>query len=140
MVSLWRNGGGHVRGLVSCLAVFLVLLASCRASPLLFGSNNVTEVDLFTSDAVTPNEDSSFIFARQSAGNFYLRIMPLGASITRGSNDHPDLRGRGYRKFLRDKLRILGWKVNMVGSFRNGEQFSDNVCSLPILDATLRYI
>lgn len=131
MVSPWRNGQGHVRGLVSCLTVFLVLLASCRASPLLFGSNDATDVDLLTSDTVTRDENSPLIFARQNAGNFYLRIMPLGASITRGSNDHPDLRGRGYRKFLRDKLRISGWKVNMVGSFRNGEQFSDNVCSLP---------
>ena len=51
------------------------------------------------------------------AGNFYLRVMPLGASITEGvaSSD-----GNGYRKWLRDTLRYNGWQVNMVGSKQNG--------------------
>lgn len=57
--------------------------------------------------------------------------MPLGASITKGSSDAPELKGRGYRKFLRDRLRFRGWKVNYVGSQRNGE-FNDNV-SVPTL-------
>lgn len=48
---------------------------------------------------------------------FYLRIAPLGASITNGylSSD-----GNGYRKYLRDELRLEGWPVNMVGSINTG--------------------
>jgi hypothetical protein len=55
------------------------------------------------------------------AGDFWLRIMPLGASITAGDFNPPgDDRGNGYRKFLRDKLRADGWRFNMVGSFQRG--------------------
>lgn len=48
---------------------------------------------------------------------FYLRIAPLGASITNGylSTDN-----NGYRKYLRDQLRFVGWPVNMVGSLNTG--------------------
>jgi hypothetical protein len=61
------------------------------------------------------------------AGNFYLRIMPLGASITYGDPGDPELEGRTYRKYLRDYLRNRGWQVNMVGSRKFGENFADNV-------------
>ncbi|RYP60769.1 hypothetical protein DL771_010388 [Monosporascus sp. 5C6A] len=60
------------------------------------------------------------------AGGFYLRIMPLGASITKGDPSAPELEGRGYRKYLRDRLRSRGWEVNMVGSQRWGSKFNDN--------------
>ncbi|CZR48139.1 uncharacterized protein FPRO_12749 [Fusarium proliferatum ET1] len=52
------------------------------------------------------------------ADDFYLRVMPLGASITQGylSTDN-----NGYRKWLRSQLRYKGWKVNMVGSKQNGD-------------------
>lgn len=53
----------------------------------------------------------------RAAQNFYLRLMPLGASITEGVGS-PD--GNGYRKWLRSQLRWKGWKVNMVGSKQNG--------------------
>ena len=55
------------------------------------------------------------------ADDFWLRIMPLGASITAG--DFPpddDQSGNGYRKYVRDILRDAGWRVNMVGSYRKG--------------------
>lgn len=54
---------------------------------------------------------------------FFLRIMPLGASITQGvlSSD-----GTGYRKSLRQRLRDDGWQVNMVGTRQTGSM-SDNV-------------
>jgi len=60
----------------------------------------------------------------RDAKDFYLRIMPLGASITEGvaSSD-----GNGYRKWLRQQLRWKGWKVNMVGSKANGNM-ADRVC------------
>jgi hypothetical protein len=51
------------------------------------------------------------------AGTFYLRILPLGASITWGQESTD---GNGYRKGLRDQLRFDGWNVNMVGSRVNG--------------------
>lgn len=54
---------------------------------------------------------------------FYLRIAPLGASITNGylSSD-----GNGYRKHLRDQLRLAGWPVNMVGSIHSGSMNDDD--------------
>ncbi|EHK97448.1 hypothetical protein M7I_6785 [Glarea lozoyensis 74030] len=54
---------------------------------------------------------------RREAKDFYLRVMPLGASIVEGiaSSD-----SNGFRKHLRQQLRWKGWKVNMVGSKQNG--------------------
>ncbi|UKZ74641.1 hypothetical protein TrVFT333_002311 [Trichoderma virens FT-333] len=49
---------------------------------------------------------------------FYLRIMPLGASITAGVGTKPQ---NGYRKPLRDQLRWEGWPVNMIGSGSDGD-------------------
>lgn len=49
---------------------------------------------------------------------FYLRLMPLGASITAGVGTSPQ---NGYRKPLRDQLRWKGWPVNMIGSQSNGD-------------------
>ncbi|KAK4455138.1 hypothetical protein QBC34DRAFT_445431 [Podospora aff. communis PSN243] len=66
------------------------------------------------------NATSSVISAR--AGSFYLRILPLGASITWGMGSST---GNGYRKDLRDQLRFDGWNVNMVGS-RSGGSMKDS--------------
>lgn len=65
--------------------------------------------------------------------DFYLRIMPLGASITRGQPADPsDPNQNGYRKFIRDRLRLDGWKVNMVGSYSSWGNMADGVSpSLP---------
>ncbi|KAF4944222.1 hypothetical protein FSARC_14725 [Fusarium sarcochroum] len=60
------------------------------------------------------------------AEDFYLRIMPLGASITRGEPAPEDTHKNGYRKPLRDQLRSEGWKVNMVGSYSYGEMADNN--------------
>jgi len=49
----------------------------------------------------------------QSAKPDWLRVMPLGASITRGLKSTPE---DGYRKALREHLVSLGHRVNMVGS------------------------
>lgn len=55
------------------------------------------------------------------AEDFWLRIMPLGASITAGDFEPPDDKsGNGYRKYVRDALREEGWRVNMVGSYAKG--------------------
>lgn len=51
-----------------------------------------------------------------------LRIMFLGASVTRGEVSTGD---RGYRKYLRDKLTAMGNPVNFVGFNRFGD-FPDN--------------
>ncbi|KAI1776315.1 carbohydrate esterase family 3 protein [Hypoxylon cercidicola] len=56
------------------------------------------------------------------AGGMPLRIMFLGASVTRGEVSTGD---RGYRKYIRDKLTALGNPVNCVGFNRFGD-FPDN--------------
>ncbi|KAI2621705.1 carbohydrate esterase family 3 protein [Hypoxylon sp. NC1633] len=56
------------------------------------------------------------------AGGMPLRIMFIGASLTRGEVSTGD---RGYRKQLRDKLTSLGNPVNCVGFNRLGD-FPDN--------------
>ncbi|KAJ5971226.1 uncharacterized protein N7479_001144 [Penicillium vulpinum] len=48
---------------------------------------------------------------------FPLRILPLGASITMGYKSKD---GNGYRKWLREQLRYVGWKVDMVGTLKSG--------------------
>lgn len=62
---------------------------------------------------------------KRAARDFYLRIMPLGASFTFGAGSTD---GNGYRKLLRQQLRWKGWKVNMVGSLQGGTM-ADNVCA-----------
>lgn len=89
--------------------VVLSLCASVIASPFYTNVNNSRE------DIQRRSED------------FYLRIMPLGASITNGNPAAPGTNGNGYRKPLRDQLRFDGWQVNMVGSEPHGTM-ADNVC------------
>jgi hypothetical protein len=62
----------------------------------------------------------------RAAKDFYLRIMPLGASIVEGVKSSDE---SGFRKLLRQQLRWKGWKVNMVGTKNNGKKFADNVRS-----------
>lgn len=86
----------------------------CRAHPAL---NTISE-------AYTPNYNyvrDVGVFSRAAPRDFYLRIMPLGASITAGAHGEGENDPHnGYRKFLRDKLRDDGWNVNMVGNKRDG--------------------
>ncbi|KAL5083333.1 hypothetical protein Trisim1_001784 [Trichoderma cf. simile WF8] len=55
--------------------------------------------------------------SRRAAKDFWLRVMPLGASITQGIHSSDD---NGYRKWIREQLRWEGWQVNMVGSGQTG--------------------
>jgi hypothetical protein len=75
------------------------------------GDVNATDA-LGDVDAIT-----SFSLSGRSAQGFYLRVMPLGASITQGVRSSD---GNGYRKLLRQQLRWKGWEVNMVGSKQDG--------------------
>ncbi|KAK4224248.1 CE3 protein [Podospora fimiseda] len=61
--------------------------------------------------------DSKQAITKRAAKDFFLRVMPLGASITQGVGSTDN---NGYRKLLRQQLRFKGWKVNMVGSKKNG--------------------
>jgi hypothetical protein len=80
----------------------------------------------YPANLTSPNYDAQLL-RRADPREFYLRIMPLGASITAGDPSPPDDdSNNGYRKFLRDKLRSEGWKVNMVGNSRRGKM-NDNV-------------
>ena len=87
---------------------------------LLAGRNRGDAVDVVSEQIFVPDplptNFTAFDVTRRSS-NFYLRVMPLGASITEGvaSSD-----GNGYRKWIRDALRYNGWQVNMVGSKQNG--------------------
>jgi hypothetical protein len=72
-------------------------------------------------------EDAARLVPR-AAKDFYLRILPLGASIVQGLESSDD---NGFRKLLRQQLRWKGWKVNMVGSKTNGDM-NDNVRRLPL--------
>jgi hypothetical protein len=80
-------------------------------------------------DGVSNGNDSSSLTTR-AVNDFYLRILPLGASIVQGvmSSDR-----NGFRKLLRQQLRRNGWKVNVVGTKNNGNM-ADNV-SRPHLSA-----
>jgi hypothetical protein len=71
----------------------------------------VNSIDLRGS--TEPLNFTSYLHRRQITSPEWLRIMPLGASIVAGSRSTPQ---DGFRKPLRDHLRSLGFKVNMVGS------------------------
>ncbi|KAI0857102.1 carbohydrate esterase family 3 protein [Xylaria cubensis] len=74
------------------------------------------------------DEHSSVRRASGFGGGMWLRIMPLGASITYGylSSD-----GNGYRQALRDQIVAYGNDVNMVGSRRNGTMEDNDVEGWP---------
>ena len=84
-------------------------------------------IALPASPGFSPNYSNDALVQRADPQDFYLRIMPLGASITAGEEADPeDKEHNGYRKFLRDALRFDGWKVNMVGN-QNSGSMKDNV-------------
>lgn len=68
---------------------------------------------LFNTTWCSPSYSTSYFQRRQGTNPEWLRIMPLGASIVRGLTSSPE---DGFRKPLRDHLRSIGFKVNMVGS------------------------
>jgi hypothetical protein len=105
-----------VKGLVAaCYTLFLSSRAVTYAAPL--GHSDVE-----------PSQSSSRTTLSPRAEDFYLRLMPLGASITRGDPADPeDPDQNGYRKFLRDRLRFDGWEVNMVGSVSSWGNMNDRV-------------
>ncbi|GAP85893.1 putative GDSL-like lipase acylhydrolase [Rosellinia necatrix] len=73
-------------------------------------------------DALSSEDEAGF------GGGMWLRIMPLGASITYGVKSTD---GNGYRKVLRDKIVAYGNDVNMVGSRRNGTMEDNDVEGWP---------
>jgi hypothetical protein len=103
-------------GLVAaCYTVLLSSRAATYAAPL--GSSGVESSQSSFTTTLSPR-----------AEDFYLRLMPLGASITRGDPADPDDPDKnGYRKFLRDRLRFDGWEVNMVGSVSSWGNMNDRV-------------
>ncbi|KAK3315918.1 carbohydrate esterase family 3 protein [Apodospora peruviana] len=78
------------------------------------GDNGVSDSTGLVVSNLTRRADR---LGRRAAKDFYLRVMPLGASITQGSASSD---GNGYRKWLRAQLRFKGWNVNMVGSKQDG--------------------
>ncbi|EEY19355.1 conserved hypothetical protein [Verticillium alfalfae VaMs.102] len=79
-----------------------------------------------------PSRSDGILAGRAEARDFFLRIMPVGASIVRGDPAEPgDTDKNGFRKAVRDKLRWDGWKVNMVGSLSGGTMADNNVEAIP---------
>jgi hypothetical protein len=98
------------------------------AYPLSEGINTNYPTTIDGTDDASEGEDTTGLRTRDAKG-FYLRIMPLGASITQGVESSDN---NGYRKLLRQQLRWKGWKVNMVGT-KNDGTMSDDVRSLPLV-------
>lgn len=98
-----------------CILPYLLLFLSFARPLVLAVSHNVS----LSGGNNFLTDDEAIIVPRQDADKpFYLRIMPLGASITAGYGTNPQ---NGYRKPLRDQLRWRGWPVNMVGSLADGD-------------------
>jgi hypothetical protein len=77
-------------------------------------ANTITDFIDHEDDSYSQAINSTFsLVPWQSSAPAWLRTMPLGASITAGQGSSPM---DGYRKPLRDHLRSLGYKVNIVGS------------------------
>ncbi|KAI0529773.1 hypothetical protein GGR58DRAFT_526027 [Xylaria digitata] len=78
--------------------------------------SNDTDIQSFDRSEIAFSNDTDS-FSTLAAQDFYLRVMPLGASITEGVESSD---GNGCCKWLRQQLRFKGWKVNMVGSKNDG--------------------
>jgi hypothetical protein len=101
-------------------------VAACYT--LLLSSRAITSAAPLGLSDVEASQSSSTTALSPRAEDFYLRLMPLGASITRGDPADPnDPDQNGYRKFLRDRLRFDGWEVNMVGSVSSWGNMNDRV-------------
>ncbi|KAK0714151.1 hypothetical protein B0T26DRAFT_678393 [Lasiosphaeria miniovina] len=73
-----------------------------------------TAPDLADSDSGNSTEPVADLVRRaDKKRDFFLQVMPLGASITRGLRLAD---GTGYREWIRWQLRSTRWKANMVGS------------------------
>ncbi|OQE20839.1 hypothetical protein PENFLA_c015G05284 [Penicillium flavigenum] len=67
-------------------------------------------------DSLVSSDEVSALQSRDTKP-FPLRVLPLGASITMG---YKSADGNGYRKWLRQQLRYVGWDVDMVGTRKSG--------------------
>ncbi|KAM0323888.1 hypothetical protein ACHAQA_008469 [Verticillium albo-atrum] len=116
---------------LAALKVGLVIVGiSQEASAVPLGVNETSYHDLPYYSAPLGFGRQDGLLKRADPRDFYLRIMPVGASIVRGDPLAPDdvnKEGNGFRKALRDKLRFDGWKVNMVGSFAVGKMADNDV-------------
>ncbi|KAL4861182.1 SGNH hydrolase-type esterase domain-containing protein [Aspergillus spectabilis] len=114
------------------LLVAGVFIGPATAAPSHLWPNNTTwhgsleAKDVATAGAFELSGHSNAFSASiepRAAGDFTLRILPLGASITQGYKSSD---GNGYRKALRAQLRYAGWEVNMVGSVPSGSMYDKN--------------
>ncbi|KAH7327193.1 SGNH hydrolase-type esterase domain-containing protein, partial [Rhexocercosporidium sp. MPI-PUGE-AT-0058] len=98
---------------LSALALWAPLSAALPSRPSLLANGNDSVLE---NGAPHPHSTTGALQSRAKKP-FDLRIAALGTSIINGylSTD-----GNGFRKYLRDELRLEGWKVNMVGSVNTG--------------------
>jgi lysophospholipase L1-like esterase len=102
-----------LQGLILLLTTLLATITpSIHALP-----TPQTLADLFLADAVGPTTDHEF-----------LRIMPLGASITAGQHSSDN---NGYRQAFRSALRNEGYPLRMVGNRIVGTMHDNAVSAVP---------
>jgi lysophospholipase L1-like esterase len=106
------------RSLPSLILLLTTLLASFPTS-IFARPAPQTLVDLFLAEAAS---------IANSNNNEFLRIMPLGASITAGQHSSDN---NGYRQALRTSLRNEGWPLRMVGNRIAGTMRDNAVSAVP---------
>jgi hypothetical protein len=105
--------------LVGAITAF-TLLSSVNGRALFRRNDFCAKEDVVTSNGQTWDGSPSQLYESEfhlrdnlNASPLWLRILPLGASITQGVKSTPQ---DGYRKELRAHLKSLGHNINMVGS------------------------
>jgi hypothetical protein len=92
---------------------------------------NITTYSLPSNNTLSTSQTAEVVqgakLLRRIKQSDYLRILPLGASITQGVDSTT---GNGYRKPLRDQLRSQGWLVNMVGSKADGSMVNNVISQI----------
>jgi hypothetical protein len=129
--------------LTSVLLSFLLLAtqSSTQVPPIISGEPppliaddvvDVTNYSLPANNTLNSSQIAEVAYGakllRRITQSDYLRILPLGASITQGVDSTT---GNGYRKPLRDQLRSQGWLVNMVGSKADGTMVNNVIPTCP---------
>jgi hypothetical protein len=105
---------------VFSLLYLAILLLTVAHAATLHSGRNLPWGNGDVSDDIETHQDLSLNYTQvqdlrgRAAKDFYLRIMPLGASITEGSNAAA---GNGYRKHIRDQLRYRKHRLSKNLSF-----------------------
>jgi lysophospholipase L1-like esterase len=110
----------YILNILCLLLIQFCVFGNVIASPYSYQQTARHSVDVNLEDSTQWDHKQLFPRAGQ-----WLRIMPLGASITDGQRGDGqttnDVSHNGYRKALRDQLRSRGYNVNMIGCVSSGQ-------------------